>query len=794
MNFKELLQITEQKRSTADSFRTTGEAMEKDKIKSNTRFSDRQKDAERKRKERARQIPRERKSKEELIREVIAVKTQSGRIQLIFKDSFDSKRHTKLNNNESMSMEEARSLTKDPEFEQTGASKLLFGNIKEKPKGEKGQTKKEEEGGKPRGKAPEKEEEGQRRAQPKQGKAKKLSKDEIFQLMSQMGPEQLLQMPFEMRQEYFKKVRNPPTNSDFDAMSFETLSTKFGINPISTSSYNQQVLNALIFLAKIKAGAGEQELESYTAIAPNALDFSKNAFEQAKKILSQIGEQCIQNLISSIENGSKTVFAEGNVDMECGQYKFNISAGGEFSLTTDKFNQAGKSYRGLLSNAFNQAFANADLKNDPNVAKFMQGISKSAPKYSTMLLSREALGKIESNPKLLEQMKSVQLTDSNGAQIGPLFDEKGNLNKLASLENYQQDISKSAPALFKGTKGKQSEFVDIFAQSILRTFYRGEGIKDPKAAPTHLVTQNGIFQLTDAYISEIAKTATVSVKPATTLASHENIDNRTDAPSARLRKFATVVEETQKEEKLDINSLFVAKDQIDPLQLALNNIVNNMDFDINISLLPGFTPKDLNTIQYNYVRINGKTVKVPVERTDILKNDIQEMLTVISNELLIESMTNNFVLSSLVSARLITQDEAYAITNPGLLNEDNSILKTIYNNMLQRAELLPEMVMAVLNKYNLALYEAKKRNYAKEYRNYHGKPKQRKERAARTKAREQMIKKGRVKKGDGKDIDHKRALRHGGSNGINNLRVRDKSENRADNGHSKGEKQDKDWK
>jgi hypothetical protein len=102
--------------------------------------------------------------------------------------------------------------------------------------------------------------------------------------------------------------------------------------------------------------------------------------------------------------------------------------------------------------------------------------------------------------------------------------------------------------------------------------------------------------------------------------------------------------------------------------------------------------------------------------------------------------------------------------------------------------------MEVLNQREKQLQEAKKRNYAMEYRNYHGKPKQRKERAKRTKAREQMIKKGRVKKGDGKDIDHKKALRHGGSNGINNLRVRNKSENRSDNGHSKGEKQDKDWK
>jgi hypothetical protein len=93
-----------------------------------------------------------------------------------------------------------------------------------------------------------------------------------------------------------------------------------------------------------------------------------------------------------------------------------------------------------------------------------------------------------------------------------------------------------------------------------------------------------------------------------------------------------------------------------------------------------------------------------------------------------------------------------------------------------------------------AIDEEYERDYKQEYKNYHGKPKQRKERAARTAARELMIKKGRAKKGDGKDIDHKKPLRHGGSKGINNLRVRNRSENRSDNGHHKGEKQNKDWK
>jgi hypothetical protein len=219
-----------------------------------------------------------------------------------------------------------------------------------------------------------------------------------------------------------------------------------------------------------------------------------------------------------------------------------------------------------------------------------------------------------------------------------------------------------------------------------------------------------------------------------------------------------------------------------------------MDFDINVSLIPGFKTSDLNTIQYNYVRINGKTIKIPVEKTDTLKTFVNENAVLFINYLLTESLTNNFILSSLLNSKLLTDAEAAALVQPGILTEDNGTLKNIFHQVSSRAIAFPEMLMAVLNQREKQLQEAKKRNYAMEYRNYHGKPKQRKERAKRTKAREQMIKKGRVKKGDGKDIDHKKALRHGGSNGINNLRVRNKSENRSDNGHSKGEKQDKDWK
>ena len=74
---------------------------------------------------------------------------------------------------------------------------------------------------------------------------------------------------------------------------------------------------------------------------------------------------------------------------------------------------------------------------------------------------------------------------------------------------------------------------------------------------------------------------------------------------------------------------------------------------------------------------------------------------------------------------------------------------------------------------------ARERDYPKEYRTYHGTPEQKKNRAQRNAARRELTAEGRVRKGDGKDVDHKRPIRAGGSNAKSNLRVTSVSKNRG---------------
>lgn len=81
------------------------------------------------------------------------------------------------------------------------------------------------------------------------------------------------------------------------------------------------------------------------------------------------------------------------------------------------------------------------------------------------------------------------------------------------------------------------------------------------------------------------------------------------------------------------------------------------------------------------------------------------------------------------------------------------------------------------------------RDYKREYAKYHGKPEQIKQRAERVKAQRLVDKTGVDKNNngkadarEGKDIDHKKPLRSGGSSARSNLRIRSVKANRGENG------------
>ena len=70
------------------------------------------------------------------------------------------------------------------------------------------------------------------------------------------------------------------------------------------------------------------------------------------------------------------------------------------------------------------------------------------------------------------------------------------------------------------------------------------------------------------------------------------------------------------------------------------------------------------------------------------------------------------------------------------------------------------------------------RRYDLEYKNYQGKPAQKKRRAKRNAARRKMISAGRASKGDGKDVSHRN--NNPNDNSMSNLSLSSKSTNRRE--------------
>jgi hypothetical protein len=97
-------------------------------------------------------------------------------------------------------------------------------------------------------------------------------------------------------------------------------------------------------------------------------------------------------------------------------------------------------------------------------------------------------------------------------------------------------------------------------------------------------------------------------------------------------------------------------------------------------------------------------------------------------------------------------------------------------NLVNNSELPTEKALDYIREEFDFLTE---RNYRQEYDNYHSKPEQRANRSKRVLARRKMENKGRVHKGDGKDVDHKDGNPQ--NNGDDNLRVLSKSKNRSMN-------------
>jgi hypothetical protein len=763
----------------------TGTSLRKE-TKMSSATDKRSRDAARKRAERASKPKKSQLSSAELIAQVIAVRTGEGATELIYKDSYNPNYHELINPEKDLSIEDAKAYTKDETFVQTQASQQLFGDLKKKAEAQERKRASDEvkaaegeEGGEP---GPEVEE-------PKFVKPKKMSVQDLLASMSEMEAGQLGSIPFELRQEYFLQNRDPMDAEDFDNLTFETVANKFGITKVDLP-FNEQVKNALIMMSRIKAGASDQELSFVTNLKNGMFtQFGREAFEQAKKILSQVGDECLQLMVSASEAGLAGVSAEGKTDFKCGGIKFAVNAQGEISLSSGDPTQQGKEVKKNIQRSLVQTMQDPSLaERDPIYREAISTVNDMMAMAPTGLISDSSFEQLSKDPNVFAFMQNEPVISATGQNLGPMLMPSGELNPAISYKKFESDMERVVDRFIAQEKSKKAPFMRSFVKAAVSNQIRGDGSADPESTPSHLVTSDGIFPMSDEYFSSVSSNSDINISKA---------NGKDKGKKHDINKFKVMIEQAQvvpmdpNQQIRDLIASVLTPVGASPIEVLANTLTKNYNFDMNVSLLPGVKPKDIHGVEYNYVNVQGKKFKIPVIRDQELVAAKIEESYLAANDILLESMENNDVLRAMYFTKIINFDQAESIvaSRKMSLHEATSILGQLVNVVAEAIASRPSSLSECIEYIEES--KKRKRNYKREYKLFHGKPSQIKKRAKRVQARRDMEDEGKVHKGDGKDVDHKKPLRNGGTSARKNLRVRDRGENRSDNGKYKGQPADK---
>tara|TARA_R110000824_G_scaffold101769_3_gene241732 strand:+ start:1 stop:1599 length:1599 start_codon:yes stop_codon:yes gene_type:complete len=349
--------------------------------------------------------------------------------------------------------------------------------------------------------------------------------------------------------------------------------------------------------------------------------------------------------------------------------------------------------------------------------------------------------------------------------------------KTQTIKEDVNDIISEATRIYDEISGKIEDLMSVdknLKKEILREVLTGQ-LKfgpDSVASATHVIATNRdgtntqVQLITDGYLSGLNDAASVTI-----LFAPAEIENRLEMEETDGNTFIDYVRALVEgaEDSLNVNQLSVGGD-FD----ATTNF--NMDGDA------------LATDMFS------DTVKQQQEPPQLDSIEAKQNLRTMSQRA-IENFNNIFDVMKFFSIGV----EAIDIDpiNLTVLNDKRADKYNIITINGKRFRVPVEReAQDIMDDYNyidsafkeLVLEERDEntpRYYDKEYENYHSKPEQRANRSKRVLARRKMKKAGKVKKDQ--DVNHETALRNGGSNEMSNLKARDRSENRSDNGHHLGE-------
>ena len=134
--------------------------------------------------------------------------------------------------------------------------------------------------------------------------------------------------PIESMFEQLKGLRYRVKNvfENLSNISYKILNESYNVSSTNKDDREYQIENAIILVSRICSGASIQEMQ-YMQQIENArfFDFDEEAFDSARKLLSELGEMCFQNLIHINEIQTQSDFSgSGRTQILCGQNTFKI--------------------------------------------------------------------------------------------------------------------------------------------------------------------------------------------------------------------------------------------------------------------------------------------------------------------------------------------------------------------------------------------------------------------------------------------------------------------------------------
>jgi hypothetical protein len=506
------------------------------------------------------------------------------------------------------------------------------------------------------------------------------------------------------------KVRNVFEN--ISNISYKILNEKYNVRSVNKNDRDFQIENAIMLVSRICSGASVQELQVMEQFEEaRFFDFDEKAFDISRSILLQLGENCIKNLIHAREID---IFEDTPGSMRtqvmCSENTFKIVTGKTYITTS------------TLS-------PNYGLK---------------VKKDISAILSQNPEAFIGSDQLLMDIFTAFA-------------EEEEHIPEKGTLDFINKELDEIMNALIRDKITFSKEFEDELKFYMTRHYLYGSNIVDPRANASFLLTDSGLFQLTDEFVKYLSKNASITIKPKKAF---KSLTGRRESGSTlpkAMEKYRAIVEQVK--ENMEVKEPSKEEVLTSLPATMLSSIVDYFDIEFSVSISPKekITNKQRKSNQFNTVVVKGKEVKIPVtmDKGDMLTNTIKEDIDLACDILVERNMMSKFVANGVKGTK----------NKSDIPEELKMLIATVISDMkCGRRQSIVEKL------------EGHEKHYSKKTSHH---------RSNRNKARRAAEKKYGKAAIKGKDVDHKDG--NPMNNSPSNLRLRNPGDNRADNGHHKGE-------